>query len=358
MTTIHARFAHLFALLLLAVFLVSGCDKTDTAKAKKSAKHYVEVVKVTRQPIATKRIVTGTLESLHSVRIFNEEEGKISKLPFYPGDRVEEGQELVQLDDTIIQAELDKAQASYQQAKLDLKRLKQLMPRKLASEDQVARAETALQQARAEQNLLKTRIERTRMYAPFTGLISERHKEPGDVVPVHSHVLTLIDPAELIARLYISEILLANIKPGMSVQLRIDALGDTQYTAKVTRVYPTINPATRQGVFEIKLDPIPEGAVPGQLCRVTVDAQTQPLRAVPLNAVRHDANGEFVYGVKDGKAYRTKVTTGIQIGNYLEITEGLQDNDVIVRKGFLGLRNKKDVTINESKPANKTAKGN
>jgi RND family efflux transporter MFP subunit len=292
------------------------------------------------------------------VRIFNEEEGKISKLPFYPGDRVEQGQELVRLDETIIRAELDKAEAAYQQAKLDLKRLKQLMPRKLASEDQVARAETALQQARAEQALLKTRLERTRIYAPFTGLISERYQEPGDVVPVHSHIMTLIDPGELIAKLYISEILLANIKPGMTVQMRIDALGDTQHTAKVTRVYPTINPATRQGVFEIKLDPIPEGAVPGQLCRVTVEAQTQPLRAVPLNTVRHDANGEFVYRIKDGKAFRTKVTTGIQIGNYLEVTDGLQDNDIIVRKGFLGLRNKKEVTINESKPAGKTAKGN
>jgi len=353
----HTNFTGKFGILILAFFILFACDDANKSKGKKTGEHYVEVIEVTRKPIITKRIVTGTLESLHSVRIFNEEEGKISNLPFYPGDSVKDGQELVQLDATIIQAELDKAVATYQQASLDLKRLRKLMPRKLASEDQIARAETALEQAKAEQALLKTRLSRTRIYAPFSGLISERLKEPGDVVPVYSHILTLIDPEQLIAKLYISEILLANIKTDTTVQIRIDALGDTQHTAKVTRVYPTINPATRQGVFEIKLDPIPPGALPGQLCRVTVEGQTQPLRTVPLNSVRHDASGEFVYRIIDGKARRTKITTGIQIANYIEVTDGLNDGDVIVRKGFLGLRNKKPVTIIEKTPSDKTSKG-
>jgi RND family efflux transporter MFP subunit len=334
-------------LLFLMTFLIVSCDADDKQFAKKGGKkQLVEVVEVIRAPLTTTRIVTGTLEATRTVHIYNEEQGRIQKLPAYPGDRVKNGELIVELDNTLIRAELDKAIASYKQALLDYKRLKKLKPRKLASEDEIARAETAVEQARAEKVLQETRLARTTISAPFDGLISERLKEPGDVVALHEHILTVYDPDTLIAKVQVSEIILHNIQLDSQVALRIDALGDQQFNGKVTRKYPTINPATRQGTLEVTLNPAPEGAFPGQLVRVRIDGQTIPLTSLPLAAVRHDTQGEYVFKIgKENKAQYTPVKTGIQIGERVEIIEGLSDGDKVVSKGFLNLRNNAAVKV-------------
>lgn len=355
----HTIMALKWWVILFAAVSISACDNASTkAKVARKISHHVNVIKVTRKPIHARRIVIGSLEAQRSVRIFNEEQGKISALPFYPGDYIHKGTELVQLDKTIIQAQLDKAIAAYKQAQLDLKRIKRLIPRKLASEEQITRAKTALDQARAERDLFSSRLKRTSIVAPFSGYVSARNNEPGDVVSLHSHILTIIDPSELIAKIHISEILLANIKLDTKVKVRIDALGDNLHNGHVIRIYPTINPSTRQGTFEIKLDPIPEGALPGQLCRVIIETQTLPLRTIPLSVVRHDAKGEFVYRVIKGKAQRTTIKTGIQLGNSIEVIEGISDGDTVVSKGFLGLRSNLSVLIPGQKITSQKTKPN
>jgi len=196
---------------------------------------------------------------------------------------------------------------------------------------------------------LATRLSHTIIKAPFGGLISERLREPGDVLPVHTHILTLYDPNELIAKISISEILLSNLQLQQAAQMRIDALGDQSYPGKVTRIYPSVDPVTRQGIVEIKLDPVPAGALPGQLVRVTLEARTQPIRSVPLRVVRFDARGEYVYRIdKDNKAQQVPIKTGAQINDLVEVIEGIEEGDVIVSEGFLDLRNGKKVRIVDS----------
>ena len=290
--------------------------------------------------------MTGTLEAQRTVLIYNEEVGRIIELPFYEGDAVATGAALVRLDDALIRAELDKAVANRRQAEVDLKRIERLIPRKLASEDELATARTALELARAEESLQRTRLSRTLIEAPFDGLVSARLFEPGDVVPLHSHILTFIDPASLRAKVHVSELLLPFIAEQDAVRIRIDALGDKTFEGRVLRVHPTIDPDTRQGTVEVALAPIPDGAIPGQLCRVILDTPALRRMVIPFAALRHDTHGAYVYRVgPDGKALRTPVRTGLQIGNALEVQEGLEEGAQVVVKGFLGLRDGKQVKV-------------
>ena len=326
---------------------MAACQDAKNPGNKDKAVHLVETITVTKAPLQTTRVTTGSLEAFNTVHIFNEESGRIKDLPYYPGDLVQADSEIAVLDSSLIQAELDKATASFKQTELNYKRISKLIPSNLASEDELARAKTAVDEAKASMKLLETRLSHTRIRAPFTGVISERLKEPGDVVPLHSHILTLFEPGTLIIKLNLSEILLTNIDKGYPVKLRIDALGDQHFSGTVTRKYPTIDPVTRQGIIEVILDPVPPGALPGQLTRVTIDAQTQPVRSLPLAVVRHDTRGEYVFKVNNNKAEYTPVRTGIQMGATIEIIDGLQDGDVVVSKGFLGLRHNKEVKIND-----------
>lgn len=340
--------AYLLPVLLL---LLVGCDQTQRATSRTTPPTPVDVATVSRSPLIAHRILTGSLQAVTTVHIFNEEEGRIVELPFYEGDAVEQGAMLARIDDHLIQSELNKAEATLKQAQVDVKRIDSLFRKKLASEDELARTQTALELARAEVSLLETRMAHTRIRAPFSGIISERLKEKGDVVPVHSHILTLFDPAQIKIVIPVSELLLSNIDTGDTVQVRIDALGEEQYSATVKRIFPTIDPQTRKGMMEMQFATIPEGARPGQLCRVTVNTQTTPRRNVPFAAIRHDSQGEFVYRLTpDNTVESVRVQTGILLGNQMEILEGLEVNDRIVVKGFIGLRDGKKVIPVNTKP--------
>lgn len=339
-----------FIIGILAFGLLAACSDDGKKDAKVNKGKAVEVTNVARTPIQVTRIIAGSLEATHSVDIFNEEQGRIIKLPYFEGDTVEKDTVLVELDNSLIQAQLDKASATLKQAELDLKRLKRLMPNQLASEDQLAKAQTSLLQNKAEVSLLQTRLAHTRMRAPFAGSISVRNKEPGDVVPVHTHVLTLIDPTTLKARFRVSEILLANIAKDSQVNLRIDALGDTHYPARILRIHPVIDPLTRQGIVEVELNPVPEGALPGQLSRLYLTSVTNPLRTIPLAALRHDAQGEYVFRVEQNKSRHTRVKTGLQLNDRVEILEGLETSDQVIVKGIIGLRDGKKVQIARTVP--------
>jgi len=338
------------------LLLASSCEQeppSKEAKAKRPpSEHLVETVTLEHTQVVTRQERTGSLRYRRLVRIYNQEEGRITHLPFFEGDRVKKGGLLLSLEDDILKAELDKARATLRQARLDLKRIRGLVKKRVASEDEMARASTAVEVAIAEKSLLEIRIAYTRIHAPFAGIITERLIEPGDVVPRHSHLLTLADPASLVTKLAVSELLLPNIKLGDAVEVRIDALGTQAFPGKILRIHPELDERTRQGTIEVALDPIPSGARAGQLARVTLLLPATDRLLVPFSALRRDREGEFVYRLTgDGKAGKTSIRSGIRVGNQVEILEGLAPGQQVITRGFLGLRDGKPV-----KPVELTAR--
>ncbi len=334
------RFSQGLLVAALLCLLLTACEVQSPAqsKGKLASALPVEVDRAVRSSLSARFTITGTLEATREVQIFNQEIGTIIELPFSEGDRVKEGDKLARLDDALIRAQLDKATATHKQAEVDLNRLTKLIKRNLASQDEVAQARTALELARAEEDLLRTRLNRTRIHAPFDGVVSQRNREPGDVVPLHSHILTVIDPASLRARIAVSELILKDLQIGTAVQLRIDALGDQRFPGTITRVHPTVDPGTRKGTVDVELNPVPQGALPGQLSRIEIESTAAPRLTVKFSAVRHDTEGEYVFLVNDDKtAQRKQLTSGHRFGDRIEVIDGLQENQRVVIKGFLGL---------------------
>ncbi len=340
------RLPHL--LLSLLPLLLAACGQEagqPQATTPPPNNHLVVAEEVAYRPISAVHERTGTLRARRLVRIYNQEEGRITSLPFFEGDRVEEGELLLSLDDELLKAELAKAEANADQARQDFSRLSNLATRKAVSRDELSRARTQLEVAKAEQNLLQTRLGHTRIAAPFSGVISARYAEPGDVVPRHSHILTLSDPGSLVTQIHISELLLPHLKIGDLVQVRIDALGNERYPGRILRIHPELEPVTRQGIVEIILEPVPAGARAGQFARVTLESAQVERLMVPFAAIRHDKEGPFVYLLDgDQKAQRRAVRSGIRIADKIEILEGLEPGLQVITRGFLGLSTGKSVS--------------
>ncbi len=337
-------------LLLLLSGLFGGCDREAVESSAPSkhteSAHLVAVQAVVREPISSAYQRTGSLKARKIARIYNQEEGRIVELPWFEGDQIEQSAPLLRLDDALLQAELDKARATARQARLDLKRMGDLVRRNAASKDEVERARTALDVAAAEQRMLETRLGYTRIEAPFAGVVSARLVEPGDVIGEHTHVLTLIDPASLVIEVQVSELLLPHLKVGDPVEIRIDALGAEVFSGSILRIHPALDRNTRQGVVEAALEPVPTGARAGQFARVTLETAAIPRLLIPFPALRRDREGEYVYVVDaDFKAQRTAVRSGLRAADRVEILEGLEPGQRVVTRGLLGLGSGKRVKV-------------
>lgn len=280
-------------ILLFTALILSGCDSGENVskKTKTVPVQQVEVIKTSLQSVSHQQTITGTLEAATIIHLHNEVSGKITSLPYHEGDMVSRGTAIIKIDGDLIEAEMQKAIAQKKQASLDLQRLKKLVPKKLASEEDLTRATTELEIASAEEKLQRTRLSKTVITAAFDGIITERHFEPGDVVPLHSHILTLIDPASLHLKMQLSESWLPLIDKEGDVEVVIDALGSTAYNGHITRIHPTIDPNTRKGIVEVALRPLPDGAQAGQLARIKIRSTAMDRLQVPSHAVRHDSRG-------------------------------------------------------------------
>jgi len=325
---------------------LTACGDSDSSKPqRKPAEHLVEAVYAHQQTISVKQTITGTLQAIRTVRIINQVPGLLTALPVYPGDSVKQGELIAQLDDTLLKAEVQKTKATLNQAKVDYLRLKGLAPRKLASESELVQALTLKEIAESELHLKQTELSHSQITAPITGIISQRLVEPGDVIPLHNHLLTLIDTSSLKADIYLSELLLPLVEAGNQVDITIDALGDQSFIGKIQRIHPVIDKDTRRGTIEIILNPVPQGALAGQFCRVSIHTQSKSRLMIPYDTLRHDKQGPYVFALNSNKAQRINITTGIQHDDLVEVLDGLTDKQLIISKGFFGLKDKMNVKL-------------
>ncbi len=345
-------------ILLAASLLLSACGDDGNAKSKRGAKaQLVELTEVQRAPLQYTADRAGSLRALRQVKLFNQEEGQVARVLVRQGDSVKKRQVLARLDARLLQAQLDKASANRRQASFELERLKTLASKKLVSESTLLQAQTKLDIAKADETVLRTRVDYMTIRAPFPGKIAARRIEPGDVAPKHTHLLTLVDSTQLVTDVQVSELLISRLNRGDRADVTIDALGDTVYPGKILRIYPTIDPATRLGRIEVLLKPVPTGARDGHFCRVTLySSGTRPL-VVPSTSVRRDEIGEFVFVADaDGKAKRVAVVSGLRFAQQVEIRSGLKEKQQVVSKGFLGLSSGQPMKIvnpPQNKPATK-----
>jgi len=328
-----------------------GCnDSPSPKKSRKPTVQLVETVFAANKSIAIKESVSGTLQPIRKIRIINQIAGLLTALPVHPGDKIKKGQTLAQLDDSLLKVDVEKAQATLKQTEVDFKRLKNLASHKLSSESELALAQTQFEIAQSDLHLKQTLLSLSKIKAPIAGVISQRLVEPGDVLSLHSQLLTLIDTSTLKAEINLSELLLPLIKKGNLVTIHIDALGEKSFKGKVKRIYPTIDQTTHLGTIEIILNPVPKGALAGQFCRIHIQTTKKIRLMIPYDTVRHDKQGAYVYAIHDkSKAQRLNIITGIQQNGFIEVIKGLSDKQEIISKGLFGLKDKMTIKVISNK---------
>jgi len=335
-------------LILLTVF--NACSN-DTTTPKQEKKHsaspvLVEAATATEQSIARQWERTGTLVYRQLLRVYTQEEGRITHFPWFEGDKIKKGDILVQLDNELLKKELKKAQATESMAARRVERLERLQKTRAASEEDLVEAQTALRLARVELEILNTRLSYTTIKAPFSGIVTRRLVEPGDVVSKNTQLLTIAAPESLVARVSAPPALLDSIDFNSKIEIYFDTSPANILKGKLQRVFPTLSPQSRLGTVEIGLNTIPTYARAGQRVRISISGEQKLRLLIPAIALRTDRKSEYVYLINNNNQIERKdVVSGMRINDQIEIITGLNAGMQIVQRGFMNIKNREFVTV-------------
>ncbi len=291
----------------------------------------------------------GSLRSDETVILRPEVAGRVSHIGFREGERVTKGQVLVKLDDSVQQADLDRAKANHVLSKTKHERSIDLRNKGFISNQALDEAVNNLKVAQADAELMEARINKTAIRAPFSGTIGLRQISIGDYVKEGQDLVNLesLDPLKVDFR--VPELALSQVRDGQTLQITLDAIPDRAYDGKVVAINPLIDANGRSIVIRAQV-PNRDGRLrPGMFARVRLfTTDSKDTIVVPEESLFPLGEDKYVYKVVDGKAARQKIEIGQRREGKVEVLNGLVPEDVVVTAGVIKLREGVPVTIANS----------
>ncbi|HLA75482.1 MAG TPA: efflux RND transporter periplasmic adaptor subunit [Gammaproteobacteria bacterium] len=299
----------------------------------------VEVAKVEPGTVTLDISAVGSLRANESVVIRSEIAGRVDAIHFSEGQLVAQGADLLSLDASEFRAQLAESASSVKLNQLNYQRAKDLVGKKLLSQQSYDEAQAKLTQSRANQSLQEARLAKTQLKAPFAGVLGLRQVSPGDYVQPGQDIVNLEDISTLKLDFRVPETYLADIKAGQQVNLQVDAYPNRRFSGKVYAIDPRVDEKTRTLLLR-GLIPNPDGLLrPGMFARVSlVLAQRDNALLIPEQALVPKGNTQSVYRIVDGKAVQTNVKIGQRRAGKVEILEGLATHDSVVIGGQMKLQ--------------------
>ena len=343
---------HRFATAALAcAVLLGACQPQDGEgenpdEEEETAPVPVEVAKPVRGDVYAVYSGTAPIEAFAEADVIAKVEGEVRELFVEEGDDVAEGQVMARLDGDRLRLELNESRARLHKMERDFERNRELRGKGLLSEGDFEKLRFDLEALQASFNLASLELGYTQIRAPIAGVVSERYIKRGNTVRVGDPAFRVTGFEPLVAYLHIPEREFRRIRAGQPVVIEIDALADQRIVAAVTRVSPVVDPGT--GTFKITVEIRDEQRriKPGMFGRMNIvyDRHMNVLQ-VPRSAVIDDADTEFVFVVRDGKAVRQVVETGYGESGMIEIVDGLTEADDVIVVGQIGLKEDADVSV-------------
>jgi len=325
--------------------------KGTPAAAKAPAGIVVEAAKVSVVRLPQTLTAVGSLRSDETVIVRPEIAGRVAQILFKEGERVAKGHVLVKLDDSVQQADLDRAKANHILSKSKYERAVDLRNKGFISSQAKDEAENNLKVAQADAELMEARHAKSAIAAPFSGTIGLRLVSVGDYVKEGQDMVNLesIDPLKVDFR--IPEVNLSQVKGGQTLQITLDALPDKVYEGRVYAINPLIDANGRSIVIRAQV-PNRDGQLrPGMFARVRLfTSGSKDTLVVPEESLFPLGDDKYVYKVVDGKATRQKIEIGQRREGRVEIVNGLGPEDVVVTAGVIKLREGAPVTVVNSTP--------
>jgi membrane fusion protein (multidrug efflux system) len=342
-------------LLFGGMFAIKSCQSRQMAamQARPQPPATVAVASATETSWQPYLEAIGTLVATQGVFVSAEIAGKVREIHFESGEPVAAGALLLQLDDSIEQAEVQGLIAEEGLGKLEFERAAELLSDKLGSQADYDRTRANLQKTRADLAAKRALLEKKSIRAPFPGILGIRQVDVGAYLEPGDDIVSLQQLDPIYVDFSLPERYQSSINTSQQVSVQVKAWPDERFAGVISAIDPRIDSNTRSVRIRATL------ANPELLLRPGMFADVHlllPARGkvvtVPQTAIMYNPYGDAVFVVQQGEAgpvveYR-QVQTGIVRDGQVEIETGLQAGERVVSAGQLKLRNGVPVSIDDS----------
>ena len=295
-------------------------------------------------------VVTGEKYISIGVRV----PGRIERYFVEEGQSVHAGDPLVALDDRDYRAAVAQAEAAVHTAEAnlalheaDLRRISALHERHIVSRadldtavNRAAVDRATVAQLHAQLDQAKVQLDYTVLRAPRDGVVLAKMKEVGEIaVPGGfegaGDLIRMANLEDLRAEIDINESDLHRIQMGQDAEVVPDAYPERAYAARVVKLYPQVNRQKGTLKIEVQIPHPDEKLLPDMSVRINFLTEARPptpggtVVTVPRAALREDEHGRYVWVVADGRVRRQAVTTGAELGDQVQIVDGLAGGEAL-----------------------------
>jgi membrane fusion protein (multidrug efflux system) len=283
--------------------------------------------------------LTGTVQADKDVVISAEESGVIREITVDKGSWVQAGQAIFRMDDELLKAQVEQAQAMSSLAREVWERRKRLYEEdQVGSELAYLEAKYAAEQATANLNLLEARLARTVIRAPIDGILDSREVEVGTMVGPGTPVARIVDNNPVRITGGVPERYATDVQAGAQVTVIFDVLPDEPFVGRISYVGAVVNPRNRTFPVELRLSN-PGGLIkPEMVANVEVVRQTwEEAMVVPQEALIRVEAGYIVFVVENEGGVDLVGSRSVELGpaqqNEVVILSGIEAGDRLIVVG-------------------------
>jgi len=295
----------------------------------------VETAMVVQQVVSDRFEGVGTIDAGEAITVVSEIDGTVVSLPFREGSHLNRGDLIAQLDDVQLKAEVERTEALRDQAKSTYERVKSVVEQAAGTAQDLDDAAAALKVAEANLALAQSRLDKTRITAPFSGIAGARRISVGAFVRAGQAITDLANIKEIRVVFSMPERYLSKISRGAPVTISTTAYPGYELDGTIGIIEPVLDESTRSArVIAVAKNP-DEKFRPGMSANITaVLSEREEALTVPSEAVFVEGNQSFVYVVKgDSTVTRAPLSLGTRLADVVEVVSGLHAGDRVVRAG-------------------------
>lgn len=322
-------------LFVTAVLSAVGCGAGAEHRGFAMPPMPVEVSPVVVQTVADNFEAVGTIEATEAITVVGEIDAVIKGLPFKEGGFIKRNDLIAQLDDAQLAAEVARAEALRAQSKSTYDRVKSVVDQGAGAPQDLDDAAAGLKVAEANLDVARARFAKTRITAPFDGVIGARRVSVGTFLRSGQTITEMANIDEIRVTFSAPERFLDNLNRGATVTVWSPAFPGHKLAGQIAVIEPIIDATTRSARVVARVQNVGRKFRPGMSANVSaVLSERANALTIPNEAVFGSGNQTFVFAVKpDSTVYRVALTLGTRSPDIVEVLEGLRPGMQVVRAG-------------------------
>jgi membrane fusion protein, multidrug efflux system len=342
----------------LATLTLAACGKPDAAASEAPPEVTVQVgpeamAIAQRTALSSGPILSGSLVAERTAQIRAEVSGSVVQVFMDPGARVAKGTSLAKIDDRAIndaylsaRSGVSAAQSGADIAARELSRAETLQKAGAISDRDLENARrgelsarTMLDDAKARLASAQKLLDATNVLAPYSGVVSERFVNAGDVVVPGAPLMNIVDPATMRLEAAVPAEQLSQVRVGAPVRFSVTGYPGRTFEGRISSINPSADPQTRQVRLFVRIPNAGNQLVAGLFAEGRVANDSREALTVPELAVDLRGLTPVVLRLKNGRTEKVEVTLGAkdEALERVEITAGLTAGDTLLVGPALGI---------------------